>query len=253
MKHSSYMANPKVAVITGGTRGIGKAVSLALAESGARVYSIFARNRQAAEALTREAQERGLDIRCLRADLTDSDAVAACLHSIKLENKQVDCVVHCAASGVHREIEKLSARHIVWTFDVNVVSIHSLLAELLPIMPEGSRIIGISSPGATHALPYYAAVGSSKGALEALFRHYARELAPRGISVNLICPGLVATDAIDAFPDKEARVEATIARTPSGRLTTPEDVAQLALFMCSNVASQIVGQTITIDGGRMLV
>ena len=102
-------------------------------------------------------------------------------------------------------------------------------------------------------IPYYAAVGSSKGALEALFRHYAYELAPRGIAVNLVCPGLVLTDAIDAFPDREARIEKAVAATPSGALVVPEDVAETIAFLCEPQASQIIGQTIVIDGGKTLL
>jgi enoyl-[acyl-carrier protein] reductase III len=102
-------------------------------------------------------------------------------------------------------------------------------------------------------IPYYSAIGSSKGALESLFRHYAQELAPRGIAVNCVCPGLVLTDAIDAFPDKEARIQKAVDATPTAHLTTPEDIAELISFLCSPVSSQIVGQNIVIDGGKTLL
>ena len=89
--------------------------------------------------------------------------------------------------------------------------------------------------------------------MESLFRHYAHEWAPQGIAVNLVCPGLVLTDAVEAFPDKETRTQKTIDVTPTGRLTTPDDVAKLVSFLCSPVAGQIIGQTITIDGGKTLI
>jgi enoyl-[acyl-carrier protein] reductase III len=120
-------------------------------------------------------------------------------------------------------------------------------------MPRGGRVIGVTSSGGTKVIPYYAAVGSSKGALESLFRHYAYELAPKGIIVNCVCPGLVLTDAIDAFPDREARIEKTKAATPSGSLIVPEEVANVISFLCQPEASNIVGQTIVLDGGKTLL
>jgi enoyl-[acyl-carrier protein] reductase III len=243
----------KVALVTGGTRGIGLAISLALASSGYRVYAVYARDSKAAKSLAERAKKTGLDIRCLRADIADDDGRALCLKTIKAETKHIHVIVHCAASGVHRETTKLTPKHIRWTFDVNVVSIQALLLELVPMMSAGGRIVGLTSFGATHATSLtYGAVGSSKAALESLFRHYAGELAPRGISVNLISPGLVDTQAIDAFPDKEYQMVTALALTPTGRLTTPDDVAGVVLFACSEAASQIVGQTIYVDGGRSL-
>jgi NAD(P)-dependent dehydrogenase (short-subunit alcohol dehydrogenase family) len=248
------MKNGKVAIVTGGTRGIGRAISLALADSGYRVYAIYARNRQGAKELAELGLTRGADIRCLRTDLTDPDGTACCVNTIKAENDHVDVVIHCAASGVHRAASKLTLKHLSWTFEVNLFSIQALLIELIPMMPRGSRIVGISSFGATHVFsPFYGAVGATKGALEALFRHYARELAPRGISVNCVCPGLVVTDAIESFPDKEEQLSFGISVTPTGRLTTPSDVAGVVLFVCSDAATQVIGQTIFVDGGRSLL
>jgi enoyl-[acyl-carrier protein] reductase III len=247
-------ATTKVALITGGTRGIGKATSLALANEGYRVYAIYVRNRKAAQDLTQYASENGLDIRCIRADLTDEEGRALCINTIRSETDRLDVVVHCAASGVHRETTKITMKQMMWTFDVNVFSFHSLLGELLPLIPAGGRIIGLSSFGATHVFSdFYGAVGSSKGALESLFRHYARELAPRGIAVNIVCPGMVVTDAIDAFPDRDDQMQSAIEITPTGKLATPDDVAGVVLFFASSVAAgQIIGQTINVDGGRSL-
>src|SRR5215469_4577622 len=167
--NTDYTTTAKVALVTGGTRGIGKASTLALANAGYRVYAVYARNRQAAQALTQYAKEHGLDIRCLRADLTDEDGRSFCLNTIKSETTTLDVIVHCAASGVHRETTKLTMKQMTWTFDVNVFSFHALLTELVPMIPSGGRIIGLSSFGATHVFSsFYAAVGSSKGALESL-------------------------------------------------------------------------------------
>ncbi len=242
----------RVCVVTGGTRGIGRAISLALAEEGSTVFALYARNRTAADGLAAEAAGRGLDVRCLRGDLTRDEALAASVEAIRAAAPAVHVVVHSAASGVHRPAFELTPRHLRFTFETNVVAIHALLRELLPRMPAGGRIVGLTSAGGVRTGPYYAAVGASKAALESLFRHYAVELAPRGIAVNLVSPGLVLTEATEVFPDRERRVAEAARQTPSGRLTTPEDVALLVRYLASDAAGQIVGQTFAIDGGKGL-
>jgi enoyl-[acyl-carrier-protein] reductase (NADH) len=114
---------------------------------------------------------------------------------------------------------------------------------------DGSSIVAVSSWGALRALPSYSLVGSSKGALEALARHLAVELAPRGIRVNILTAGAVLTEVWKAIPDSEARIAETIRRTPLGRLVTAEEVAYGAQFLCSDAAAGIVGQTLVLDGG----
>jgi len=242
----------KTAVVSGGTRGIGKAVSLVLANNGYKVIALYARNKKAADKLTQEALETNLDIATLRGDLTNDEKFQLVIDEIRQQSNCIDAIVHCAASGVHRKTSDLSAKHITWTIDINVVSIHRLIQALLDLIPQNGRIVGITSSGGTRVIPFYAAVGASKGALESLLRHYAAELAPRGIAVNCVCPGLVLTDAVESFPDKETRVEKTIKATPTQRLTTPDDVAQVVKFLCSSAASQIIGQTLVVDGGKTL-
>ena len=111
----------------------------------------------------------------------------------------------------------------------------------------------MSSAGAVRAVPAYAAVGSSKGALEALARHLAVELAPRGVRVNILSPGSVQTAAWDAFPDKERRLAEATQRTPRGRLVTVDEVAMAAQFLCSEAAQGVIGQTLVVDGGTRVL
>ncbi|MEZ4741434.1 MAG: SDR family oxidoreductase [Bdellovibrionota bacterium] len=248
------METNKTAIVTGGTRGIGKAISIALAKSGYKVLALYARNRDTAEAFEEEAKQQNLSVETIRGDLTKDDSFKEIISAIKSKTDFVDAIVHSAASGVHKASTDLTLKHLRWTFEINVFSIHNLLKELIPQLRPGGRIVGITSNGGTHVIPYYAAVGSSKGALESLFRHYARELAERDISVNLVCPGMVMTDAVDAFPDKENRIQKAIEGTPTGRLTTVQDVGELVHFLCTSpVASQLVGQTIVLDGGKSLL
>lgn len=246
------MTTGAIAVVTGGTRGIGRAISVALARSGRSVYALYARDRAAAADLAAQAAREDLAIECLRVNIADEEDVKRCVAAITGTSPRVEVLVHSAASGVHRDITTLTPKHLKWTLDVNVFGIHELVRGLLPYIPSGGRIIGITSQGASRALPYYAAVGTSKGALDSLFRYYAQELAPKGIAVNLVCPGMVRTAALEAFPDRDGRIEHAVSHTPTGRLTTPDEVGSVVVFMCSEAAAQIVGQTIVIDGGRAL-
>ncbi len=243
----------RIAVVTGGTRGIGRAISLALAESGAKVFALYARSRKSAEALEKEASEKGLSITTFRGDLTHEVSFNQLAGVIHEACDHIDILVHSAASGVHRKAMELSDKQLKWTFEINFFAVHRLTLELIGKMSRGSRIIGITSPGGTHVIPSYAAVGSTKGAMESLFRHYAFELAPQGIMVNLVCPGLVMTDAAKALPELDRLLQMTQEYTPSGKLTSPEDVAEVVRFLASDAGAQIVGQTIVIDGGKALL
>lgn len=240
-------------LVTGGTRGIGRAISLQLARGGAAVVANYARNDAAAQALVEQAVGEGLAVEALRADLTTPKGMAAAQELMAACAVGSVSLVHCAATGVHRPFETLTAKHWDWTMALNARVFLELVQTLLPGMGPGSAVIAVSSAGAVRAVPAYAAIGSSKGALEALARHLAVELAPRGIRVNILSPGSVLTEAWDTFPDKERRIAEAVARTPRGRLVTPAEVAVLARFLCSPAAEGIVGQTVVIDGGARIV
>lgn len=128
-----------------------------------------------------------------------------------------------------------------------------LIKLLMARFSTGSSVVALSSWGSLRALPAYSLVGSSKGALEALARHLAVELAPRGIRVNILTAGAVLTDAWKAMPNSEERIAETIRRTPARRLATAEEVAYAAQFLCSDAAASIIGQTLVVDGGAGIV
>lgn len=145
---------------------------------------------------------------------------------------------------------ELTHRHWTWTMDINAGALLSLAQHTVPLMgASGGSIVAVSSIGAVRAIPNYTAVGASKAALESLVRHLAVELAPRGIRVNAVSAGVVDTDALKHFPNREELLEESARRTPAGRLTEPRDVADAVLFLSSSLASMMVGQTITVDGG----
>ncbi len=239
----------KTILVTGGTGGIGHAISLRLARAGARVLANYLRDEKAAEQLKAIAADEGLDIKLCRADLTNERGLEQLGVSVEELGAGLSGFVHCAATGVHRPIEELTERHFDWTLGLNVRAFFKLTKFLLPRFSEGSSIVAISSWGAVRAIPYYSLVGSSKGALEALARHLAVELAPRGIRVNIVTAGAVLTDVWKAMPDSEARIAETIRRTPAGRLVTAEQVAYGVQFLCSDAAAGMIGQTLVIDNG----
>jgi enoyl-[acyl-carrier protein] reductase III len=239
-------------LVTGGTRGIGRAISFQLARAGARVVANYVRNEAAADALRSEAEHEGLRLEVLRADLTLPKGLAAVRERMLLATAPIS-IVHCAGTGVHRPFGELTTRHWDWTLALNVRAFFELVGQLLPMLGDGSAVVAVSSTGAVRAVPAYAAVGASKGALESLARHLAAELAPRGVRVNVLSPGSVATEAWDAFPDKERRLGEAVRRTPLGRTVSLQEVACAAQFLCSGAARGVVGHTLVVDGGARIV
>lgn len=252
MNSDAFGLSGKTVLVTGGTRGIGRAVSIRFAEAGAAVVAGFVRGQDSAESLSNLARERGLDIHCLRGDLTRPAGIEAIEGHFSDRNLKLSCLIHCAATGVHKKVDQFTARDIKWVFSLNVEAFIGLTTMLLPRMEEGGSIVAISSKGATRAVPSYGLVGASKGALEAYSRQMAAELAGRKIRVNVLKPGAVLTDAWDALPEREARLAEHARRTPLGRLVTPEEVAYTAQFLCSDAASGITGHTLVVDGGADL-
>jgi enoyl-[acyl-carrier protein] reductase III len=244
-----FSLSHKTILVTGGTRGIGRAISLRFARAGAAVIANYLRDEKSAEQLKALAGEEGLTLALCRADLTNPRGLEMVERSLPEGNSQLSGLVHCAATGAHRTIADLTERQFDWTFNLNVRAFFNLVKLLLPRFSSGSSIVAVSSWGAQRALPDYSLVGSSKGALEALARHLAAELAPRGIRVNILTAGAVLTDAWKAMPNSEARIAETLRRTPAGRLATAEEVACGAQFLCSDAASAVIGHTLVLDNG----
>jgi NAD(P)-dependent dehydrogenase (short-subunit alcohol dehydrogenase family) len=240
-------------VITGGTRGIGRGISEEFARSGARVIANYVRNEKVALELQAKGAEEGWTLTLCRADLTTPEGLGRIETQVQQAGAPLAGIVHCAATGTHRPLEALTGRHLDWTFALNVRALFELVTRLLGRFDGHGCILGVSSLGATRAIPQYTAVGTSKGALEALVRHFAAELAPRGIRANLLAPGAVSTEAWAAIPDAEARLAEAVRRSPIGRLVTVHEVALCAHFLCSSAASGINGQTVVLDGGASLV
>jgi len=240
-----FQLNGKVALITGGSRGIGRAIALKFAQNGVHVVVNYVRHRKDAESTASEIENCGVRCFVIKANVANDDDVENMFALIKQEFGTLHFMVSNAASGVLKPALELSSRHWNWAMDINARALLSLARQGVPLMQPGGRIMAVSSLGAVRAIENYTAVGASKAALESLVRHLAVELGP----VNTISAGAVDTEALKKFPNRQQILDTAISKTPMGRLTTPEDVADVALFLCSDLATMIQGQTIVVDGG----
>jgi len=236
-------------LVTGGSRGIGKAIALRFAELGAaRVAIGYLRNDRAAEETAEELRAAGAEPLLVRGSVA-SERVAG----EAAELGPFDAIVHNAATGVIRPALETEDKHWDWTLNANARALLSLARACAPAMREGSSIVGVSSLGSTRVLENYVLVGVSKAALEACVRYLAVELAPKGIRVNAVSAGVVETGALEHFPNRDQMIADGLARTPAGRLVEPEDVAGAVTFLCSPEADMVRGQTLVVDGGFSLL
>jgi enoyl-[acyl-carrier protein] reductase III len=245
----------KVAVVTGSGRGIGRAVAHRLAAEGADLVINFFRNRKPAEETAEAVRALGRRALVVRANVGGLDGLEALFAATQQEYGALDILISNAASGYNRPALEQTLKGWDWTMNINARSLLFAAQHAVPLMKgRGGRIVAVSSPGSSRVLPDYIAVGASKAALEALVRYLSVELAPEGIVVNAVSPGVVPTDALQHFAAlRDAQlIDRLAARTPAGRLATPEDVAGVVAFLCSPDAEMIRGQVLTIDGGAGL-
>jgi enoyl-[acyl-carrier protein] reductase III len=247
----------KIVLVTGSGRGIGREIALQFARVGADVIINYFRNRQPAEDTA--AQIRQVGRRCLvvKANVGDPQDLHRLFKAISDEFGGLDIFISNAASGYNRPVLEQKIKGWDWTMNINARAFLFGAQLAVPLMEArgGGAMVSISSPGSNRVLPDYVVVGASKAALEAVTRYLAVELANRNIVVNAVSPGVVLTDALkhfDAIQEEEKTIEKAILNTPAGRLPTPQDVAGVVMFLCSEEAAMIRGQTLIVDGGYTL-
>ena len=242
----------KVALVTGSSRGIGRAIVLKLASQGADVIINYLRKRRAAESTAESAREMGVTAYAIKANLAEPEKIESMFTEIKDTFGRLDILINNAASGVARSAMDLRADAWDWTMNINARAALLCSQQATPLMDRGGIIVNISSLGSRLVSPLYTAVGISKAALEALNRYLAFELADKNIRVNAVSAAAVETETMKLYTSDPNIPKPMITSTPAGRMVQPEDIADTVAFLCSEEASMIRGQVIVVDGGVSL-
>ncbi len=246
----------KIALVTGASRGIGRATALALAGGGADVVVHYHRNQALAQEVARAVEQQGQRAAALGADLEKPEDITRLFDEVAERFGALDFFVANHAATAFKPTLEVKLHHLQRTFDLIVQSLVLCVQRAVPLM-EGRRgvIVTIGGQGTVECLPNYAILASAKAAMETWTRYLAYELSDRGITANCVSPGVIATDSArfyggDRFPEFDRLVSQF---TPAGRMGTPEEVAAVVAFLCSPGGRFIVGQTIVVDGGLGLV
>ncbi|AWB35447.1 enoyl-[acyl-carrier-protein] reductase FabL [Orrella marina] len=239
----------KVALVTGAARGIGRASALKLAGAGCDVIVNYYNSHDEAQSLCEEIRGMGRKALPVQGSVGMADSVQEMFDAIREEFDRIDILVSNAASGVLKPAMDMKLKHFRWCMETNAFALVTLAQHAAPMMKQGGRIVALSSLGSQRAMPHYGFVGASKAALESLVRTLAQELGPQGIRVNTVSAGVVDTDALSHFPNREQVLEEFAARTPAGPRLTPQDVADAVYLLCLPEAQWINGHTLLVDGG----
>jgi enoyl-[acyl-carrier protein] reductase III len=245
----------KLALVTGGGRGIGRAIALELARRGADVLINYVRHPDAASETASEIEALGVKAATLRGNVATESHVERMFAEIAERYGYLDILINNSASGVNKPVGGLTPHHWDWTLNVNARGAWLCARAALALMQArgGGSIVSLSSLGANRVMRDYFLVGVSKAALEALTRYLAVELAPHNVRVNCVSGGLVETDALKSFAWGRDVIDQTIGRTPAGRMVEAADIAKVVAFLCSEDAAMIRGQTLVVDGGFSLL
>ena len=246
----------KVALVTGGSRGIGRACARRLAEAGAHLVVNYVTSRAAATELGEELRALGRDVAVVKADVTERDDVDSLVDFIRREFGRLDIVVSNAATGGFRPLMATTDANFAAAMNTNTRPVLYLVQAALDMLAdrqERTKVIALSSHGSNLALPMYGTIGATKAALESLMRHLALELGGRGINFNVVKAGLVETDSTRRLPGAEAMFAGRQRRGLVGdRVLEATDVADAVLFLASRLSDLVQGETLTIDGGMAL-
>ena len=245
----------RIALITGGTRGIGKALALTLVRTGTTVLLNYRRNEPAARAARDEIAAAGGDAELLQADLEDPAQLDAMFDQITRSRGRLDYFISNAAASAFKPILGLNARNLDRTYALNVRAFVLGAIRAVPLMKAGGRIVALSSYGSARAYPTYANLGSAKAAVESWVRYMAVEFAPYGVNVNAVSGGIIDTASAAFFyqvPGMPA-LENVLSKLPSARQGTAQEIADVIAFLLAPASAYITGQTIVVDGGLSII
>jgi 3-oxoacyl-[acyl-carrier protein] reductase len=249
----------KTALVTGASRGIGRATAMALAEAGTHVLVHYGRSKQEADSLVAEIQRKAGHADAIAADLGTPEGAALLAKQVRaIVGDRLDVLVLNAGISTSARIEDYTVEDFDNLFATNVRGPFFLVQQLLPVLGEGSSIVVVSSLGARMVVgkpglenPSILAYASTKGALETLVRNWAAILGPSGIRVNAVAPGVIDTD-MSSLTKTEAGRDVALGMQALKRIGKPEDVADVVAFVASDAARWITGASIPVDGGSKL-
>lgn len=246
----------KVALITGSSRGIGRASALRLAEAGADVIVNYVTSQGAAMSVAEQIAAMGRNTWVVKADVSEEDDVESLMEFVGETVGRLDIIVSNAATGGFRPLLAADARHFQSTMSTNALALVHLVRAGLPLLQrsEGrAKVVAISSHGSHMALPMYGLIGGSKAALESIARHLTLEVGERGVNVNVVKAGLVETDSTRSIPFADRMFAGRTEKSMMGeRVLTAEDVANVVLFLSSPLSDLVQGETVTVDGGAAI-
>lgn len=248
----------RIAIITGGSRGLGRNTALNLTPRGVDIIFTYRANEQEAEALVREIESLGRKSAAFRLDTGDIHAFESFATKVGEVLKtwgrpRFDYLVNNAGNSLHAAFSETTEAQFDAIFNVHVKGVYFLTQKLLPMMNDGGRIVNVSSGLARVSLPGSSAYGSAKGAIEVLTRYLAKELGPRGITANVVAPGAIQTDFSGGMVRDNPEVNKMVANmTALGRAGVPDDIGPMIAALLSDENRWVNGQRIEVSGGMAL-
>jgi enoyl-[acyl-carrier protein] reductase III len=246
MSNSQRSSNGKIAIVTGSSRGIGRACIERLADSHDGLVVHYRRTPELAEQVAEGLRSRGKSVLICQAELEDEGQVDAMFDAITDRFGRIDTLIPSAAAGAIKAVVEQSRRHVDRTMATTIGSFVQMVSRSIPLFPGAGRIVTISGLDSRFFIPLHGLMGAAKAGYEALTRALAVELASSGVTVNTVVPGSTISDSHDKYSKFE---ESVLAATPDGRLATAQEIAEVVAFFCSDIAAHITGQSLVIDGG----